>query len=297
MADMLSFAGQTFRKPRLAVIAKLALPVVNTLLIIAIAYVLARAIWLLAFGASAGDFSTGSAAGSRSASAPAYVADIGRLRDSSLFEDRRVVADAPVQAVQLAPETQLNLTLHGVRRGAGPDQGAAIIQAPGTGQRFVRTGAEIIDGVTLEEVHTDYVIINRRGITESLYLREERRQGASGGSVVAPTGAPGNTSIRSAVRGGTARNIAERIDVGGLFEVEPRYDGANIVGYRFAGGNAALLQSAGLRMGDIVTAVDGEDVTDVEALETVFEALEDNERVSISIVRAGIPLNLELELP
>lgn len=297
MADTLSFAGQTFRKPKLSAIAKLAVPLANTLLIIFIAYVLARAIWLIAFGASAGDFSTGPAASSGSGAAPAYVADIGRLRDLSLFEDRRTVADAPVQTAQLAPETQLNLTLHGVRRGSSPEQGAAIIQAPGTGQRFVRTGNEIIDGVTLDEVYADYVIINRRGISESLYLREERREGASSGSVVAPSGAPGNTSIRSAVRGGTSRNIAERIDVGGLFQVEPRYDGANIVGYRFADGNAALLQSVGLRLGDIVTAVDGEDVTDVEAIETVFEALEDNERVNISIVRAGIPLNLELELP
>lgn len=297
MADMISFAGQTFRKPKLSAIAKLAVPLANTLLIIFIAFVLARVIWLIAFGASAGDFSTGPATAGRGAAAPAYLADTGRLRDVSLFADRRAIDAAPVQTAQVAPETQLNLTLHGVRRGASADEGAAIIQAPGTGQRFVRTGTEIIDGVTLNEVHADYVIISRRGISESLYLREDRRDGSSSGSVVAPTEAVGNTSIRSAVRGGTARNIAERIDVGGLFEVEPRYDGANIVGYRFASGNTALLQSVGLRMGDIVTGVDGEAVTDVEALETVFEALEDNERVSISVVRNGIPINLELELP
>ena len=256
-------------------------------LLAALTFILARLIWLVAFGASAGAFEHSDPSRATGSTRPAYMADLTRLHAADLFADRRAVAAAePAQtAVQ---ETQLNLTLRGIRRDATPDAGGAIIQTPDNRQRFFAAGAEILDGVTLREVHVDHVLIDRRGVLESLYLRDDEG------------GASRASNLASRRGGGDADQAPVRADVqmiDGLFRAEPVREAGRVTGYRITQGNAVMLDAMGVRNGDVVTAVDGRPVSDISDLAAEFTRVRGRDQFSLSVNRGGLPLTVQVDLP
>ncbi|WP_291841913.1 type II secretion system protein N [Maricaulis sp.] len=258
-------------------------------LLIALTFVAARLIWLIAFGASASDFQQDSL--DRAIGAPAvgnYAADLSRLRDTRLFNDPRArPADAGAPAE--IPETRLALVLRGVRRGATAEAGGAIIQTPDNRQRFFRVGAEILDGVTLEAVLVDHVRISRRGIAEHLYLRPE--DAAAARAATTPDAATPLSGQPVADRRGQLE------DVGGLFQVRAIYSGDTMTGYRIESGNEAMLSVLGLRTSDVVTAIEGRPVGAITDLSALLDGEDGREAIRFSISRGGLPLTLSRTLP
>jgi general secretion pathway protein C len=257
------------------------LGVLEIALLAALTYLAARLIWLIAFGASATNFERDpAAAGAGFDGRPAYQADLSRLSDSDLFADRRAApADAaPVRTT--VQETRLDLTLRGIRRGASPQAGGAIIQTPDNRQRFFAAGQEILDGVTLEEVHVDHVLIRRRGIAESLYLRGEDQARRAAATPSASTAASGR---------GT--------EIPGLFRAEPVREGDRLTGYRIAAGHGAMLSAMGLRDGDVITAIDGRPAADIADMPALFRSLREEGGFTLSINRGGLPLTVQVDLP
>lgn len=275
---------------RMPVMVSLLIRAAELVLLVALTFVLARMIWLVAFGASAGDFrqdsvETAALAGSGSA----YDADLNRLARTTLFSDPRTIAVADAAPTQ-APETRLALVLRGVRRGASPDTGGAIIQTPDNRQRFFRVGSEILDGVTLDGVLVDHVRISRRGIAEVLYLRPEAAAAAREAGAQAP--APAQVATMS---GPSRRGQLE--DVGGLFQVRARYSGETLTGYRIESGNAAMLSVLGLRETDVITAIEGRPVAAIGDLQALMARDDDDTTIRFSISRGGLPLTISRTLP
>lgn len=277
---------------------------VEIVLLFALAYLIARLVFFIGFGASSGDYQIDSAgSGARSAQSGALSPQIAQADFSTLFADRRVEVqdEAPVAAL---PDTQLELVLRGIRRGTEPTNGAALIQGASALQVFVSVGEEISDGVELREVHVDYVIISRRGIREVLRIREaSERQAtddaagaeASGGAGAQPSAAPAVYSASQIAR--ASARPGERLDVAGMFVVEPRYIDGALVGMAFVDGNTALLQSIGLRMNDILIEIDGRSVGSVDQIEALLDDLRGNDTVDVSIVRSGFGLTFSVDLP
>ena len=128
--------------------------------------------------------------------------------------------------------------------------------------------------MTLEEVHVDHVLIRRRGIAESLFLRDEDMPRAAG----APAAAGGQS-------------------VAGLFHAEPVREGNRLTGYRVSEASPALLSATGLRNGDVITAVDGRSAADISDLPALFRRLREEDGFTLSINRGGLPLTLQVDLP
>ncbi len=248
-------------------------------LLAGLTFLIARMIWLVAFGASAADFQQDSGGNRLMARGPAYVADLSRLRDTDLFADRRADAVAEPADRSGVQETQLNLTLRGIRRGATPDTGGAIIQTPDNRQRFFGAGRTIIDGVTLEEVHVDHVLIDRRGVIESLYLRDEEG------------GAANAVSRRSVASPG------QSLMIDGLFRAEPVREAGSLTGYRIVDGRPAVLAALGVRDGDVLTAINDRPVSEISDLGAEFARLRGEDRVALTLNRGGLPLSVQVELP
>ena len=268
--------------------ARVLIRLAEFLLLVALTFMAARLIWLIAFGASASDFRQDSL--DRIAGTPAagsYVADLSRLRDTRLFSDPRTatVETAPAAAI---PETRLALVLRGLRRGATAEAGGAIIQTLDNRQRFFRTGDEILEGVTLEAVLVDHVRISRRGIVERLFLRPEDAAAARAAAAPAAATAPSSQPV--------ANRRGQLEDIAGLFQVRALYSGDTITGYRIESGNEAMLSVLGLRASDIVTAIDGRPVASVTDLSALLDR-EDGEAIRFSISRGGLPLTLSRTLP
>lgn len=75
-------------------------------------------------------------------------------------------ADATPQA------TSLPYVLKGVITAATPDKGSAIIELSPGDSRYFSAGREISANITLAAVHSDHVVINNQGKSETLQLAE-----------------------------------------------------------------------------------------------------------------------------
>lgn len=196
-----------------------------------------------------------------------------------------------------APETRLQLELHGVfLAGAGGDSSAIVAQRNRPGELY-HPGDRLPGNAELVEVLDDRIILRRQGRLETLRFPDAGdATGFVSGDEAAPLAAAAGDGIRiartadSAERGtdaavdrGGARaedargetvvdrieQFRERLDVdprGTLAEVgvEPVSDGS-AAGYRIGDQvSAAQLSSVGLRPGDLILSVNGQAVGDIE---------------------------------
>ncbi len=252
-----------------------------------LALLAARLLWFVLYGASVSQIDIEPLSPLDVAAAPVAV-DASSLRRGKLFEARGAQSE-----VETLPETQLDLTLRGVRRGARAGTGSAVIEAPGQGQRTLPLGAEIVGGVTIEAIHTERVVINRRGVRENLFLREEARQRAEAAAAGAgdPPEGRGEASAdpQAAAPTLSADSGADWIRALRL----SRTDG----GYRIGeAADADMLSALSLRSGDVITAVNNRPLTQNARALDLFEDLEDVDGASLTVSRDGRAVEIEVEL-
>lgn len=268
-------------------------------LIAVIAFLAAQAIWFVIYGDAVRPLALQTDA-ALSAGGAQRATDLSALTGAGLFAARTSeVAAGP----QIAPETRLNLTLRGVRSGANPQSGAAFIEAPGVGQRSIGAGDEIADGVTLDEIYEDRVIINRRGARESLFLTEEAARRARSGALTQPA-APAQTAPvatqASPLSGTPDLELARALDpedwVEGL-RLAPHIENGRVAGFRVRpNSHLEVMRAAGLQPDDLVTVLNGVRLTGPEAASEALALFETNERLAMTVVRDGAAIEIDVAL-
>ena len=249
-------------------------------LVIVIAFIASQAIWFVIYGSDALDVDLNPPGGAgRSADASVYT--IGDL--SGVF--------TPLEqtAMPIAPESRLGFTLRGVRVGEEPRSGSAIIDIPNEGQRLVATGQTLSASITLEEVYADRVVINRRGVQESLFLTDEGRQRARSGapserSEDAADAAPIQMSEREMARSWLAG-----------VSLTPVFDEGAVRGLRVDGG-ADRLSSLGLEPGDVVLSLNAAPLTSEAAAVRAFALLDAADTAVARVLRDGNEITVETSL-
>lgn len=175
--------------------------------------------------------------------------------------------------------TSLPFTLFGIRMNQSAGGGAAIIAGADGVQTSYAVGEEIAPGVRLGAVAFDHVVIDRNGAREMLYL--DQSVPAQNVGSAAPPPAPAPMAGLDAAAIGRAVTFAPNGDpaVPGV-AVAPRDDGA-------------LLRAAGLKPGDVITAVNGRPVTSPADL---AQAIRPGARLSLDVRRDGqtVPVALNL---
>ena len=139
--------------------------------------------------------------------------------------------------VQEAPETALNLDLLGLRMSTeGGESGNAIIRTPDGVGRNYSVGDDILAGVTLERILSDRVIINRDGANETL-MRAGRGEGLSvitdGSQVTTTDAAPAIAATPEAPEIAEARIAAPEMFFGNI-NASPVVVNGVITGYRLS---------------------------------------------------------------
>ncbi|WP_198024154.1 type II secretion system protein N [Sphingorhabdus lutea] len=171
--------------------------------------------------------------------------------------------------------TALPLTLFGIRGNAGTGAGSAIIADSAGVQNSYLVGQEIMPGVKLHKVAFDHIILDNNGSLELLYLD----QSSSAEIVEAAPAATIDEGAGSDNRGQlqiNAQTFASSINL------QPRKTNAGVTGLVVsAKDDGAMLRSAGLQSGDIVTKINGKSVTSANDI--------------ITQVRPGARLSLEVE--
>src|SRR5258706_5463537 len=186
--------------------------------------------------------------------------------------------------------TSLQLTLFGTRLDEAMGGGSAIIAGPDGVQQSVAVGQEIMPGVRLRAVSFDHVTIDRGGADEDLFIAQgdPTNPGAPPTSSNGPSNAPAAENgppPPPAPGGSTGITIAQlRSDIGFI----PRVDGGRVSGLVVRPqGTGGAFRQAGLREGDLVTAIDGRAINGPNDLDRLGARFAKAGNLSITIERGG----------
>jgi general secretion pathway protein C len=189
-------------------------------------------------------------------------------------------ATAQAQAGAAAPAPAVTgFTLFGTRMSLGGASGSAIIAGTDGIQNSYSVGEEVAPGVRLLSVGFDFVLLGGNGAEQRLAM--EGADPPVAAAAPAATGAAGLALTPAVLR----NNVA----------LAPRLIGGRVSGLLVsASGDPAVLSRAGLRDGDVITAVNGRPLTNPAALQS---QLSPGARLSLTVERgaASVPVALTLE--
>lgn len=187
-----------------------------------------------------------------------------------------------------ATVTALNLTLFGTRIDEAMGRGSAIIAGPDGVQKSVSVGEEVAPGAVLKAVAFDHVTIERGGAPEDLFI-DQSGAGGDGGKSGAEGAAPSSGGGEGRTGGITVQQFQS--DIGFV----PRIDGGRVSGLTVRSqGSGAAFRAAGLRDGDVVTAIGGRAVTGADDVDRVASEFADGGAVPLTVERGGRTVSLSV---
>ena len=287
---------------------------VNILLILLVAYNLARLTWNLApvptsasfdpinFNTQPTQASTIDGSENSDYSAIANWHLFGKINEQRL----------PAQPVINAPETRLNLKLAGIFYSQDNAKALAIIAEGNSPEHGYAIGEMLTGGVRLEQILRDKVILSRNGQLETLSLPIESQDGTNSG--LAPQRTNPQTSILQTPNAtpGAAQTVNAGIIASQLREAvatrpdalqdlayaDPYVQNGQFIGFRLRPGrNRQLLGQLGLRSGDIITEINGTALDNPAQGFTLLQEMMQADQITAKILRNGaeIPFTFQIQ--
>ena len=212
--------------------------------------------------------------------------NIQTLLSASLF-GQVVATEKPAVALEAIPLSSLSLVLTGVM--VTPAGSFALISAEGGPEAPFSVGQEISANVSLYAVYADRVLIRRGAAIESLLLKDTA-QGLPNGSIVTPN--------RVAARSGVQRNGSNNFTVDRTQLTQqmqsPEFLTQALMVPNAGGGflvreiqPGSVYEKLGLRVGDVISAVNGQPVNSVEDVMQLYAQFGSATNVQIDVRRGG----------
>lgn len=278
--------------PRMIAAANRLLPAwVSLLLVIAIAWQLARIIWSLVPGPAAGDPVTAPAGATATSSTIEESTSVQAIADAHIFgvatEDPAEASQPVVEETENLADTRLtNLSLKGTIAATVAEQAVAIIADGSNEEKVYTIGASVTSGATLHAVYADRVVLNENGVLTNLKLPKEFSDNAVTAvrrDTTTTRRAANTQSIQSVV----AQNVSQLADV---IRPTPYFVNGQQQGYRvYPGRNRQQFAALGLRPGDLIKDIDGQSLTDPSQAMKIFQTLDGADQVSVTVERNGQP--------
>lgn len=272
-------------------------PWVSLLLVIAIAWQIAKIIWLLIPGPAVGDpvALPGSAAAGRSSIAGT---DVQAIASTHMFgvADQQSADAAPVIAEDdnLVDTRLTNLSLKGTVASAIPEFSVAVIADGNQDEKVYAIGDAIGSNVKLHAVYADRVVLNENGALTNLKLPREFTASRSTPARRTTTNVRQATSSdSSSIQQVLSQNLTRLSDV---IRPTPYFVNGQQSGYRvYPGRNRQQFASLGLRPGDLIKDIDGQSLTDPTQAMQIFQALGTSDQVTVTVERNGQPETIILK--
>lgn len=241
--------------------------------------------------------------------------NLAKLKKLNLFGDLDAKEVVEQQEVTSAPETRLNLILSGVVATNDPAMAAAIIENRGLQNTYGIN--DEIDGTNAElvEVFADRVIIKNGPRRETLMLDGvdfsnngpvDSSEQSSGGmkitrDMVREMPRPRQASVRSVPKEVIESTKELRSNPAGFTDfisISRHVKSGQIIGFKISPGKKpSLFKKAGFVAGDIVTEINGLDLTDPQqALEALAE-IREAPFLQLTIDRGEELLTFDLDFP
>jgi len=266
-------------------------PWISLLLVVVIAWQLAKIIWMLVPGPGAGDPVAVPANVAVSPSQPGVSADIQSIVAAHMFgeadADDETVIEPLVDESATYRDTRLtNLSLKGTIAASPTEIAVAIISDGGGDEKVYTIGEQVTSGASLHAVFPDRVVLNENGVLTNLQLPKDFPEGTTVASrtVRTPTRATSSTQSIQAV---VAQNVSKLADI---IRPTPYFVNGQQQGYRvYPGRDRQKFAKLGLRPGDLIKDIDGQALNDPNQAMQIFESLNTAEQVSVTVERNGQP--------
>ncbi|WP_394222274.1 type II secretion system protein GspC [Alteromonas gracilis] len=231
--------------------------------------------------------------------------NIAKIQQLNLFGNAAAKPAEPVAEVTDAPETRLNLTLTGVVASSEQEAGTAIIE--NRGSQAVYGLGEKIEGTnaTLQKVYNDRVIIKNGVRNETLmldgidYEEANRRREMQARARPEPEENEGDAVELSEEALEATAALRERpANFTDFISISPKTEEGQLIGYQVSPGREPeLFKSAGLMAGDVITQINGLDLTDLQQSQEALSELRNAQTIELTIIRDGSLTTLYLDLP
>jgi len=235
---------------------------------------------------------------------PASISQLDQVAKLHLFGIAGAIASTKT-IDKKAPETRLNLTLHGVFVAAEPDEGEAIIGTSGSVQKYYKAGGAVMSGVTLQAVFEDRVVLLRNGQSEVLRFPKSSSKNIATVSRTSKRTSKSTVTPSSGPVHAPARNLSRYRD---MLKNEPLkiFEHVRFVPVRSREGtkgyrvlpqkNRELYNQLGVRPSDLVTGVNGVPLTNDKEAMSLIQKLKDAQSIEVDIIRNGQPQSLTFDL-
>lgn len=275
---------------------RLAIYVVGTALIL---YLLAQIIWQIIPEPEAPRIVSDTQSTQKQPARSTQNSSISTLLAQNIFGVRDAQPTVIEQSISDAPETKLNLTLHGVVASTLQDGGAAIISR---GNQQATYGIDDkIEGTraTLHKVFADRVIISNRGVKETLMLDGVDFVKASEAQVIQAKPQPVKAKISAELDPNMVADLRNNpTKFADFIAINPARENGQVVGYRVSPGQQPeFFARAGLKAGDVIVAINGLDLTLPREAMRAMQTLRQTDSLDLTILRNGSSQSLTLTLP
>lgn len=190
-----------------------------------------------------------------------------------------------------APETGLRLRLEGVLIGQRPEDSGAIVAGSNGETEYYRVGETLPGNAELAEVESDRILIRRGGRYESLAFEEQLDSSV----MVADAAVQAAESPDDFLAGARQQLDAEGAAALAAYGLRPA-DDSGASGYVYDGSNP-MLNAVNLRQGDVITAINGQRLGDVEQDKSLLEDWRSQAQLDIEIERDGSILTVSYAIP
>ncbi len=259
--------------------ARLSKTVVTVVLCIWLSNIAAKALWLVIAPEPLPVIVRGGASGASTASGQTSMLNKSvSIASEILFgQAPKVTAEAQTEVVD-APKTRLRLRLLGVFVGQLPSLSTAIIAEQGRADaEFYHVGDTVQNGVSLDQVLSDRVILSRNGRLEALYFDDNEDLLEAATKAPKPAKKPFKEEIKTVDQFASAAQKqwkSNPLSALGAVGFEPVSKDGQPLGYRFSGHNP-VMERYGIQKGDVIRSVNGIEVGDTNSdgdyLDQVFE--------------------------
>ena len=264
---------------------------VSLLLVVIIAWQLAKIIWMLVPGPSAGDPVTAPA------NAPATISQSSTSADAQAIVTAHIFGEADPDIEPVTPvleeadnlqDTRLTtLSLKGTIAATQTEMAIAIIADGRDEERVYSIGESVTSGANLHAVYADRVVLNENGVLTNLKLPKDFPEGAAPAARRNTTTTSRATTATQSIQAVVAQNVSRLADV---IRPTPYFVNGQQQGYRvYPGRDRQQFAALGLRPGDLIKDIDGQALNDPEQAMQIFQSLDSADQVSVTVERNGQP--------
>lgn len=190
-----------------------------------------------------------------------------------------------------APETGLRLRLEGVLIGQRPEDSGAIVAGSNGETEYYRVGESLPGNAELAEVESDRILIRRGGRYESLAFEEQLDSSV----MVAEAPSQAAESPDDFLAGARQQLDTQGAAALAAYGLQPA-DDSGFSGYVYDGSNP-MLNAVNLRQGDVITAINGQRLGDIEQDKSLLEDWRNQAQLDIEIERDGSILTVSYAIP